>query len=857
MFYNLDRWTARALVSEMCQWAGKNRGCTPTAKDVADWVSKANNMTAPERCIVIANTPDKLPLKVALGLTGGAYHEAFHTKYSCRRPLQVKECVNFILPRWALVKDWSGLHKALQEWNNIIEDIRIERRGREDYEGSHTKLADLQDFILDKEAAGVEQVRSHGGKPGALSVIVRAFRDVGLGYNTERQREAFAEYKTDNPDAVDLVMTGPLTPMLQDTIDLSAKDDLGCIRLAMDVVAKIGELGGMDESDDKAQDGQHGDGMQTCPGCGAPASKIVVRPLSDGKGGKVRGKGLATCTACGHQEEVDVKKKSAADKAKDKKDKQAGKKSAPGPKFEGFDEDDFDDEGDGGGEGEAGDGQGGSGSSGGKSDGDEDGDGSSGSGGDEDGDDDGDGSGGDEDGDDDGDGSGSGKDGDEGDEDGDGSKDGSDKDGDAAGGDGGDGDGDGDDEGKDGKAGQGANQGSASQHQGIDQPDIGPDGSDQSGGAGGHHHAQGPHAGNDHKWEDVAEQALNDAQSGKDTHALDNNKALENAVNAAEDKEDSDTETGEAPWKPYNPGLDEALLVPHSGRGREHDMAEATKLVKSVTSESAYTRARLRNIVRALEMTSTVHGVQHGRNLSTRYLVDSKACLRGGEMPKRPYYRKGLQTDMSMAAAVVVDESGSMSGWLADAARIMIAITEPLDALNCPTLALGFRDGRRGGRYNDYRTDPDEDVKNRLYHRHEGVIYDIFKQWHEGFRTVKWRFANTRATGGTPMSDGIQYALNAISLRSEAHRFVFVVTDGCPNYGHEAVIKRQIRLAKQANIHVVGVGMGYGAKYVEALFVDSVYSDKIPEIPKGLVAKMNELVDARTGRRGMVYKDKG
>ena len=656
LFYNMDRWTARALVSEMCQWAEKNKDCTPTKKDVASWVLKANQISSPDRCIVIANTPDKLPVKVALGLTGGAYHEAFHTKYSCRRDLDVQECANILLPRWAKVKDWSRLHQALQEWNNIVEDIRIERRGREEYEGSHTKLADLQDFILDMEAKGIEHVRSHGGKPGALSVIVRAFRDIGLGYNTTRQQEVFAEYRQDNQEAVDLVMTGPLAPMLQESIDMSAQDDLGCIRVAMDVVAKLAELGGVDESDDKAQDGQQGDGKQSCPSCGAPASKIIVRPLSDGHGGKVKGKGVATCTVCGHQEEVDVRKKTSEEKAKDKADKQKNKKQQ-GPKFEGFDESDFDDDSEGDGSDQSGE---------------QDGEGSSGSNGNQSGDEQGDGeSNGSGEGEQDGEGTEGGK-GEDGREDStsDKSKDGEN---DASG------VGDRDDE--------SGSDGSNEDKQGDSQTcssDL------TSTGAGGHCHEQGPHEGNNFQWENVAGQALADAQCGEDTHTLDNNTALEDAVNAAEDREDKDLQTGEAPWAPYNPGLDKAILVRPSRHGKEHDMAEATRLVKSVTSESAYTRARLRNIVRALEMTSTVHGVPTGRSLSSRYLVDSKAALKGKQIPKKAYYRKGIQMDMSMAAAVVVDESGSIARWLRDAARIMISITEPLDALNCPTLALGL-----------------------------------------------------------------------------------------------------------------------------------------------------------------------
>ncbi len=64
---------------------------------------------------------------MALALVGGGYHEAFHTLYSCRRDVTVDEACAVILPRWAMVPNWSVFYKLLQEWSNIVEDIRIVR----------------------------------------------------------------------------------------------------------------------------------------------------------------------------------------------------------------------------------------------------------------------------------------------------------------------------------------------------------------------------------------------------------------------------------------------------------------------------------------------------------------------------------------------------------------------------------------------------------------------------------------------------------------------------------------------------------------------------------------------------------
>ena len=95
------------------------------------------------------------------------------------------------------------------------------------------------------------------------------------------------------------------------------------------------------------------------------------------------------------------------------------------------------------------------------------------------------------------------------------------------------------------------------------------------------------------------------------------------------------------------------------------------------------------------------------------------------------------------------------------------------------------------------------------------------------------------------MSDGIQYALDALNYRDEAHRFLFVVTDGCPNWGHEPVIRWQVRRSKAAGIHLVGVGIGSGAIYVKDLFPDHVWDSEVGEFPRRLLLKLNEIVDMR------------
>jgi hypothetical protein len=828
-FYNRDFWPLRTFVVQFCALISRIKR-QPTKAEIAQCVNEANAKTVYDPHIVIASTPEKLPLSVALALIGGAYHEAWHTYYSRRTPINVSEVWPIINTVWAKIdepKQWSRMSKAILDWSNVVEDIRIERCGIKDFPGAEAKMHDLQHFILDQEADGRTDA-SHRGIPEAAmnspySIITAVFRDVGLGYNTSRQRRALDAYKDRNPDAVKFVLDGPLSALLRDAISLDAADDVGCLRIAMEVLAAIYEesKNKPQDSDDKSDDKGEGEGQspQACPNCGAPKDKLKVQPKSDGKGGKVKGKGVMTCSECGYEEEVDLS------------DSGSGK----GGDSDGIEFDSTPHDGDG---------------EGGESD--------------EDSDDDGDGKGGkgDEDGDADGDSDGEGSDGEGSDGDADGKGEGK---GSSDGSDDGDSDGEGDaKDGKDGKAGKAGKDGDdADERADASTPakdGKGPtkDGNTPSKGDSSVGNGAGGHQGDDGKakaWE-VANDLIGDIESGKETGLKDNNNALGNAFGGEADKADNRCKMQENPYRPWDRSDDSVDYVTSSNAGKANDGIRAQSILNSVKAQCSYLRARLRNIVRAAEQTTIQHGVRRGKDLSERRFVDSKVAMLAGRYPTRAYYDEDEQIDTSLSAVVVMDESSSMAGErLQTATKAFMAITEPLDALGCATMAIGFRDGTGGYRHRADTSDPGYDGRN--YHRYHAVHIDVFKGFHEKFASVKWRFANTRAVGGTPMSDGVQFALEALSQRPEAHRVVFIVTDGSPNGGHAEVIAHQTRIAKESGIQVIGVGIGRGASYVQHSFPDHVYAETLSDLPRMLIGKLNEIMDFRGSRRGRTLKATG
>ena len=845
-FYNADRWTLRMLVKHLCDWAKKNPKKKPTRKDLDAWLGEVNNFVFPpnRREIVIANTPDVLPMRTALALVGGAYHEALHTKYSCRHDLWIKAIETELFPRWDKVADWSKYAKALLEWSNIVEDIRIERRGCETYDGIYSKMCDLHDFVLFMEEEGRrERFGATGQGPSALSVIMCAFRDKGKGYPTDKQDQIYEFYAKAHPDAFDLVANGPLAPLVEKASTLSNTDDMGNLWVAMDVIIALEELG-----QEQPQDQDSGDGEMKCPKCGADETKLQIRPKAGDPS-----KGILKCKKCGHTEEVDMDDSESSDESKpskadiqgfdkpesksgksdksDKSDKESGgdkseeksegksgkskSESSEGDDADGADAGEGEDAGENAGAAGEGEGQDGEGSQAGA-------------------------------------GSGSGK----------GTEDGDDGTG-AAG------------QGEDGDDGEGAGQGQAAG--GADAGDTGGSestvtgtdgmgdeynpldrsldteddtmelGDEGNGGnAGGHKDTSKAER---HDWSGLAEEIQKELDAGKTPSMTDISAALEKAVQEVLEKENKGIKAGERPWRPYDTSKDIVRVVTSSGKGREYDSEQADIILKSVKAEIAYLRSRMRTMIKSIEMTGVSRGVEKGRRLSTRYLVETRGAVAAGEKPKRAFDRKGDKVDMTMACAVVLDQSGSMKPLRRDATRIMMALCEPLDAMNAPTLALGFRDHYDSSSYYSSTQDTGD------YHRRTPICYDIFKGFNERFRAVKWRFANTIADGGTPMSDGVQYALSALSARKEAHRILFVVTDGVPNSPHEQVMNHQIRLANEAGIHVIGVGIGYGAHFVQTTFKESVFSNSVAEFPKLLMAKINEIIDMQATKRGTLVKD--
>jgi|TARA_R110000824_G_scaffold373638_1_gene564020 Mg-chelatase subunit ChlD len=805
-FFNQDHWTARAFVVAMCDSLKRGdipTGSFPESHWIGVWTMKANDRSIWRPSIVVSATAEELTRRDRDAIAGGCYHEKGHTAYSCRRQLNDNEMETLLEEVWDLVPNWAPYAGTILQWGNLIEDIRIERLLQKDYAGTGARLAPLQDFVLEMEIAG-KAAAEHRGLPvnEDLRVVTGAFRDLGLGYDTPLQNKVLGEYKTASPEAWKLVTEGDLKPFLDAAIALGdvnrPGDDLKHLSLAMKVIATL-----LAKSDAPLEDKPEGEGSEppACEQCGAGVSKLRSRAVK-GQPDKI----AIVCTECGHKIIIDK-----PEKGEGGGDCEGGGIAIEDPNDDGTEEDN----------------EGGGNSPQGpviRADEEEEEDSTPDTGSDE--------------GEDEGEGNDT-KDGDDGtgEEAGDEEADGEDTEGDTPGQSPSDKEGE-ETEGSDEGDGEGDSDGDSD---GDDDGETGDDTSNEAQDEGGKDGGAG--AGEEQAPmtpEEIAAAIVDALEDGDDSGIKTHNEALDELTADANEKETGSVQAGEQMWGPYFPDLDEVRQATEGNR------TTASALRNKARKSGGALKTMLRRKFLADRSTRRFHGVKRGKGLSERRLVDSAVEMAANVTPTRPDFADIDKRDCSLAAAIIVDQSGSMSRRRETAAIAMLALADGLDGVGAPVLCAGFRDIWHSQGNVDLA--PIEGTR-RNFHRTSAIGIDVFKGWEEPLRNCLVRFPSVQATGGTPMADGVQYGLQALSERTERHRILFVLTDGEPDHQHIGVMRRQIRLAREAGIEVVGIGIDDGCYGVMRTFEKGVAVSNIKELPKAILTILDEIVFPSRAKR--------
>lgn len=319
---------------------------------------------------------------------------------------------------------------------------------------------------------------------------------------------------------------------------------------------------------------------------------------------------------------------------------------------------------------------------------------------------------------------------------------------------------------------------------------------------------------------------------------MDTSEALEQLVADQLQEAQENCQHNEQVYRPLSTQYDK---VEPAVAGTKARTKHVVKESKGLTSAFA---SKLRSKFLEERRVERLHGVRKGKSLSDRRLVDSMIEIKTGRMPTRPDVRDVRKQQTTLAVSILLDESSSMTTDLIKGESIAsFAVASALEKLNCPVEVVGFRDGHETTNVSSY-----QEFQAGGFHREQSFNIDVFKGYDEKISHCKERFASVVARGSTPMADGIHHALQGLSNRTERHRVVLAMTDGCPN--NPQIVTRQIRLAKEAGITIVGVGLNStGCYYVSQLFPTSVLVDNLSELPKKLMACLDSIMFPKKAKK--------
>lgn len=312
-----------------------------------------------------------------------------------------------------------------------------------------------------------------------------------------------------------------------------------------------------------------------------------------------------------------------------------------------------------------------------------------------------------------------------------------------------------------------------------------------------------------------------------DLGILSSGEALGQAIRAA--WAPRDLRKGEDPWHPYSTQGDNFIPVKATKGSVKPDLLRLRR-------QSNTLRLRLATLFKMRQQIQEIHGLPEGSELSEDFMVSSYVELRHGVVPSRPWKDVTDRMEVTIDAVTVLDQSGSMGSQVNVLRDTALMLNDALAGLQAKTFILGFESGKQG-----YKLSENDHLRG--YHRTNSTDFNIFKTWEMPWEKAQNNLTNINISGSTPMSDGVQLGLSLLRKRKSRFRFLFVVTDGQPDYNHQKVINRQLRLATEAGFFVVGIGIGEEAKYVQQLFPHHVWVSQIDGLANACAFKLAQLLE--------------
>lgn len=288
------------------------------------------------------------------------------------------------------------------------------------------------------------------------------------------------------------------------------------------------------------------------------------------------------------------------------------------------------------------------------------------------------------------------------------------------------------------------------------------------------------------------------------------------------------------------------------GPGSQDIIGEQTIAAQGDTGQTEF--GRLRNLGRQLsaelkELTTQAHrplrhqqqGKLDRRRLHKVPISAAVARETGINQSPRVFYHPGKTVALDLAAEVVVDLSGSMSGHREQLRDATIACHFALEELKVPHGIWGF-DSSHGAEARHYEF--------------KSIARDGAQALGE---IASRRNAACAAGGGTPTDSAVEFSTTRMGVRRESAKLMFVFTDGMPNGTRDPIAdtRRRVNDARQQGITVVGIlfeerNSGWGGASRDAMREifgnEFIEINELGEMPRHLGRLLRSLMTQRASR---------
>lgn len=209
-------------------------------------------------------------------------------------------------------------------------------------------------------------------------------------------------------------------------------------------------------------------------------------------------------------------------------------------------------------------------------------------------------------------------------------------------------------------------------------------------------------------------------------------------------------------------------------------------------------KGKLLNLIRT-QAEATMIGDQDEGDLD----ADALYSVRAGNRRVFTQTVKGQTIDT--AISILIDQSGSMSGRKAEAARLMaVALGETFNALNIPFEVIGFHTAYDAAGYNP---------NGNGTARNQAMEYQVYKTFAEKYRKIQNRFGTIDGYEYNADPEAVLETAKRLIVRQEQRKIMFVISDGMPraNSVSQAILERELKSTvskvTSAGIEVIAVGV--------------------------------------------------